>query len=163
MTRTAYLRLLEFLRARRQLCRTVQLMTKGLPLLFVVCYSGAAVQLLLQRDDRLLRFLLVPALALGSCMLLRRILDLPRPYEVFRFQPLISRDKKGRSCPSNHTTSAVIIAMAFLYLSPAGGWMLIPAVLVAVSRVCCGVHWPRDVLAGGVLALTCGTVGFWGI
>lgn len=161
MTAGDYEKILGGLRAKPRLCRAVQLLTRGLPVLFMAAYCAVSGILLLRLDERAVRFLTVPALTLRSCMALRRIIDRPRPYEVFGFQPLISRDKKGRSCPSNHTASAVIIALAFLSLSPAGGWMLLPAVLVAVSRVCCGVHWPGDVLAGAALAMAIGIPGFW--
>lgn len=156
-----YERIFCLLEKRMYLKSAVQLVTKGLPLLFMAAYGFTSALLLLQRDERLFRFLVVPAAALGGCLVLRRIIDRPRPYEIYGFQPLISRDKKGQSFPSNHTTSAFVIALAFIYLSPYGGWVLIPAVTVALSRVVTGVHWLSDVLAGAGLAVLIGGIGFW--
>ena len=161
MNAAHYEQIFAWLEQRPQLKRTVQLAAKGLPLLFAAAYGFTSALLFLQKDERLFRFLIVPAATLGSCLVLRRMIDAPRPYEVYGFQPLIARDKKGQSCPSNHTTSAVVIALAFLYLSPHGGWMMLPALLVALSRVVCGVHWPKDVLAGIVLAGLFGFLGLW--
>ena len=160
MTAARYEKLLCWLRANPVRCRCARLLTKGLPVLFMVVYAGGGAWLLLRRDERLWRFLLVPAAALGCCMLLRRLIDRPRPYEVYGFQPLISRDKKGRSCPSNHTVSAFVIALAFLRLSPAAGAvLLVLAVMVGASRILSGVHWPGDVGAGLLLAMAADALG----
>jgi len=161
VTAAFYEKLIGVLRKKPHLCRVVQCLTKALPAFFMMAYILTAAILTVQGDERLWRFLAVPALALGSCLVLRKAVNRPRPYEIGGFQPLISRDKKGQSCPSNHTVSAFVISLAFLYLSPYGGWVLIPAVLTALSRVVCGVHWLGDVLAGTALAVLIGIFGFW--
>lgn len=160
MTAAGYEKLLGWLRANPVRCRCAQLLTQGLPVLFMAVYAGGGALLLLRRDERIWRFLLVPAAALGCCMLLRRLIDRPRPYEVYGFRPLISRDKRGRSCPSNHTVSAFVIALAFLRLSPSAGAVLLAmAAMVGVSRILSGVHWPGDVGAGLLLAMAADALG----
>ncbi|HRF61901.1 MAG TPA: phosphatase PAP2 family protein [Candidatus Competibacter sp.] len=56
------------------------------------------------------------------------------------------------SFPSGHTLHAVSFTLIAVYHYPALGWLLLPfAVLVALSRIVLGLHYPSDVLAGAVL------------
>jgi undecaprenyl-diphosphatase len=56
------------------------------------------------------------------------------------------------SFPSGHTLHAVLAAVIMVALVPvAAPFYLVVAVLMAASRVVLGVHYPTDVLAGGVL------------
>lgn len=157
-----YQEMLQWLRKRPFFAKVVTAATRGLPAFFALGYIGTCLALLLLRDSRLLRFAGVPAVTLGVVLVLRKFINRTRPYEVYGFQPLITRDKKGKSCPSNHTASAFVIALAFLYLSvPAGIIGLALAAAVAGSRVVTGVHWPGDVLAGALVAVLLGYIGLW--
>lgn len=56
------------------------------------------------------------------------------------------------SFPSGHTLHAFMAAVVVSSLFPALAVLYVPAaLLVAVSRVALGVHYPSDVAAGGVL------------
>jgi undecaprenyl-diphosphatase len=64
------------------------------------------------------------------------------------------------SFPSGHACSSFAAATALVLAFPGkGGWAFVPAVLIAVSRVYLGVHYPSDVLAGAAI----GALGAWGI
>ncbi|NVK30276.1 MAG: phosphatase PAP2 family protein [Gammaproteobacteria bacterium] len=56
------------------------------------------------------------------------------------------------SFPSGHTLHATTFSIMLCTLYPAAIWVLLPfAVLVAVSRVVMGLHYPSDVLAAVVI------------
>jgi undecaprenyl-diphosphatase len=56
------------------------------------------------------------------------------------------------SFPSGHTLHAVAFTLIAIYYYPALSAVLLPfTVLVAVSRIVLGVHYPSDVLAGVVI------------
>jgi undecaprenyl-diphosphatase len=56
------------------------------------------------------------------------------------------------SFPSGHTLHAVAFTTVVLGSYPAMAWVLVPfTVLVALSRVVLGLHYPSDVMAGATL------------
>ena len=58
------------------------------------------------------------------------------------------------SFPSGHTLHAVAITWAVLAELPLLAWILAPVTLmIMLSRVVLGLHYPSDVLAGAVLGL----------
>lgn len=64
------------------------------------------------------------------------------------------RTEKDYSFPSGHTAAAFCTALVLGSFLPVLGaiWMLV-AMLVAYSRIYVGVHYPSDVLAGGIIGI----------
>jgi membrane-associated phospholipid phosphatase len=64
---------------------------------------------------------------------------------------LIGPTLEHNSFPSGHTTTAFVLA-GLVCLQPTPPWLkasvLLMAVLVGLSRIACGVHWPIDVAGG---------------
>ena len=59
------------------------------------------------------------------------------------------------SFPSGHTMHAVSFAILYSFYVPAVIWIMVPfALLVAASRVILGLHYPTDVVVGGILGAT---------
>ena len=59
------------------------------------------------------------------------------------------------SFPSGHTLHAVCFAILFSVYVPALAWVVMPfALLVALSRVVLGMHYPSDVAVGAALGAT---------
>lgn len=84
----------------------------------------------------------------------------PRPYQVHQVIRLGERPLDVFSFPSGHTLQAVIFNMTLCYFVPMLAWVLVPfTVLVAVSRMILGLHYPTDVMMGALLGLILAKVG----
>ena len=107
------------------------------------------------------RMIIVPAVTFFLVTFLRVYYDLPRPYESFDIDPILEGNQAGKSFPSRHIASAVIIACAIGYYNVDGGVIAFAAaLLVAFCRIVGGVHYPRDVIAAAAISLFCGLMGF---
>lgn len=97
----------------------------------------------------------------------------------FTIKPLVARDRPWlvienfvnlvpehdpNSFPSGHTNAAFAFALAVCMTAPKR-WMKVAAVCMAVvmglSRLYVGVHFPSDVLAGAAIGSLCGLAGAW--
>ena len=107
----------------------------------------------------LLCTLLVPCVGFLLVSALRRCIDAPRPYEACGINQLISKNMRGRSFPSRHVFSIVVIGMCWLHaFAPVGAAILAAGVVMAYARVVGGVHYPRDVVCAYVLGVVLGLV-----
>jgi membrane-associated phospholipid phosphatase len=69
----------------------------------------------------------------------------------------------GRSFPSGHTSQAFFTATLLAPYFHASGWVVVllygMALLVGLTRMYVGAHYPRDVLAGAILGSAWGLLG----
>jgi membrane-associated phospholipid phosphatase len=86
-----------------------------------------------------------------------------RPFVRLTQTRIVGYRPRGRSFPSGHTTQAFFLATFLVQHNPAGAWagpaLYGLAVLVAVTRMYVGAHYPRDVLAGAILGSVWGLLG----
>lgn len=83
---------------------------------------------------------------------LKTMTSRPRPYCRSDSIALCVAPLDQFSFPSGHTLHAVSFTLIALHYYPALTWLLLPfAVLVALSRMVLGLHYPSDVLAGGLI------------
>jgi undecaprenyl-diphosphatase len=95
---------------------------------------------------------LASGVAVAVAAVIARIVDRPRPFVDHPQIHLFLAHAPDPGFPSDHATAAFAIAGVLLLRL---GWRALPvllaAVVLAVSRVLVGVHYPDDVLAGALL------------
>jgi undecaprenyl-diphosphatase len=76
----------------------------------------------------------------------------PRPYEVRQEIYLTGKPLDKFSFPSGHTLHAVLFSTVALSYYPQLAIVLVPfTVLIGLSRVVLGLHYPSDVFAGALI------------
>ncbi|MGG1555879.1 phosphatase PAP2 family protein [Paenibacillus ferrarius] len=88
-----------------------------------------------------------------------------RPYLVLPHTKTYKNPLTDHSFPSGHTTAIFSVIYPFIYAYPAAGLVLIPlALIVGMSRMYLGLHYPSDVIVGCVIGTTVSlsTLAFWG-
>lgn len=94
-----------------------------------------------------------------------------RPYEVIEGLKLITKIPSDYSFPSGHTSSSLCAAVVYwkcsreykksgnaaFYFPTAAAWVLmVLAILISLSRLYVGVHYPTDVLGGAITGILIG-------
>lgn len=166
MKEESYIKITEAVRKRKngeKIITTINnIITNMIYGLFGVIIVRAAFIQYNYNTDTCVRIVLVCGISFVAVTLFRYIIDEKRPYVLYNFTPLIRKEKIGQSMPSRHVFSAFIIAMSALYIYvPLGIFMMILAVIMAFERVICGVHFPKDVIAGAVIGIVSGIIGFY--
>jgi membrane-associated phospholipid phosphatase len=95
--------------------------------------------------------------------LVKALVRRPRPINRVTQARIIGYPASGRSFPSGHTSQAFFIATMIALHFQANAWVVILlytiAVLVGITRMYVGAHYPRDVLAGAILGCVWGLLG----
>ena len=85
--------------------------------------------------------------------LVKRTIGRPRPSYAIDCRTLVNEPDRF-SFPSGHSAAAMSVAFVYALAFPSLSVVLIPlAMLIGMSRVCLGVHYPGDVLTGQVIAV----------
>lgn len=119
--------------------------------------------LLIPKKTRKAGIAALAALAIGALITnvaLKNIIARIRPYEVVEGLKLLIEPQSDFSFPSGHTCASIGAALAmYPFLERKWGIpLVILAVLISLSRLYVGAHYPTDVLGGAVV----GAFAAWG-
>lgn len=115
--------------------------------------------------DRLLAYeLILGTLTLWLVVeLVKLLVRRRRPFIRLSQARIVGQRAGGRSFPSGHTSQAFFIATLVAGYLHAGVWavclLYASALLVGITRMYVGAHYPRDVLAGAILGSAWGLLG----
>lgn len=162
MTKEQYIKITEPMRQDSEKTKKIISINQILTGVVFLVYPLYMAVLYGEKDPKLFKVVFVPAISFVLVTIIRRLINAPRPYEKFEIPPVIEKDTKGKSFPSRHVFSIFIIAVTIFYSHPGPGILIaLMGVVMAFIRVYGGVHEPRDVIAGAVIGLLCGVVGFY--
>ena len=97
-------------------------------------------------------------------LILKPVIARTRPYEVIEGLRLLVSPAHDYSFPSGHSSSSMAAAVAMAGALPrrmrAIGWCaVVLAVMICISRLYIGIHYPSDVLIGAAIGFLCGVAG----
>ncbi len=154
-----------FLDSRNVAKKALPIFDKLLTASFFVAYAILCIFVIVTEVSAVqtLPVFFAPLLGLLVASILQLFVDRPRPYseQGAGITPLVEKKTQGLSFPSRHLTCATVIATACLpYIAPLGIFLYFLSVLLLYTRFSLGLHYPADLLAGGVLGCVCGAFVF---
>jgi len=95
--------------------------------------------------------------------LVKALVRRSRPFIRVTQARIIGYQSSGRSFPSGHTSQAFFVATLMVSHFHPNAWVVFflyaIALLVGITRMYVGAHYPRDVLAGAILGCSWGLLG----
>jgi membrane-associated phospholipid phosphatase len=95
--------------------------------------------------------------------LIKVLIGRTRPYSRLSAARVVGDKARGTSFPSGHTSQAFFMASLMSHYFHTGVWIALLlyaiALLVGVTRMYVGMHYPRDVLGGAILGTAWGLFG----
>lgn len=149
-----------------QLNQFGQLFAPGLLAILTDIGDGAtlgflALAYLVYRPDMVARVVVASIMSLLLVPALKGYYDAPRPAAVLDFLHIIGETRLSHSFPSGHAATAFLLAGLIVLATRQLSVQLTVigvALMVAMSRVMVGAHWPVDVVMGAFVGLFCAFV-----
>jgi membrane-associated phospholipid phosphatase len=121
--------------------------------------------ILFSTGDRLVAYeLILGTLTLWIMVeLVKALVRRSRPFKRVTQARIVGYRAAGRSFPSGHTSQAFFMATLVVSHFHINAWVALLlyaiALLVGITRMYVGAHYPRDVLAGAILGSAWGLLG----
>lgn len=112
--------------------------------------------LLGKNSTRIMGLEAIAALFFGQIFVqsLKKIMSRERPYKIIEQLHTFGIDLRDYSFPSGHTTASFSLATTIALNMPRLGlFVFVMAMLIGISRIYLGVHYPTDVAAGIILGI----------
>ena len=131
--------------------------------------AAIIVWLFFSRDEQMLYFIFTIGSGIVASLVLNWTIALfmrkPRPIVHFpKIKQIVQPHQTFKSFPSDHSTIAFTFALIVILIGVTPFWevlLLTIASIVAISRVYVGVHYPRDILGGLLMAILISHISFW--
>lgn len=132
-----------------------------------ILFIALSLAMLLYRPTRKAGALALMAMVLGllvTNITIKPLISRPRPWLDWPIVPLVTEDDPN-SFPSGHTCAAFAAGLSWARALP---WKwgrtaaVVIAVLMGLSRLYVGVHYPTDVLVGAVIGSLCAWIAWKG-
>ena len=161
MSKETYIARVDDVRAHPTLASALIITNRILTGIGYIAYPLLLILLFLFERDLIARCIAVPAAGFIIVSAFRYLYNEPRPYETYGFAPIIDKDTSGKSFPSRHTFCMFMIACSWaVYMPWAGAILALSGCAMAAIRVCCGVHYVKDIVAGVLCAVTFAVIGY---
>ena len=121
-----------------------------------------SVLLITKKDYRVLGQTILIALVITTIIgegIIKNIVKRKRPFYGDDDKELLISRPITYSFPSGHTASSFAVATVFIKTDNAASLeIMLLACLIAFSRIYLGVHYPSDVIGGGIIGTLCGLI-----
>lgn len=121
-----------------------------------------SVLLITKKDYRVLGQTILIALVITTIIgegVIKNIVKRKRPFYGNDDKELLISRPITYSFPSGHTASSFAVATVFIKTDNAASLeIMLLACLIAFSRIYLGVHYPSDVIGGGIIGTLCGLI-----
>ena len=126
----------------------------------VMAFAFLAVVAFLKSPLSLLKLAVITGVPFVAVTVIRKLINAPRPYELYEFYSTLPKERCGSSFPSRHSFSAFAIGTALCFVYPIiGATVLVFGLLMCASRVLLGIHFIRDVVCGALIGVGTSVIG----
>lgn len=128
--------------------------SKFCPWMVAIFYSLFLLKIVIESQTGFYLLFIKPFVVLLITVLLRILIDRPRPIQKYDLKPIDDKKRIGHSFPSIHTSLAISIALTVIARGPNMGLLLSAlAITITCTRLLTGVHYLTDILASILIAL----------